>query len=300
MPIPESQLETWSHQGAITTSSATYESLKNALGAQASTIRQKGYELYLQGSYKNSTNIRGDSDVDVVVQLNDTFQYDLSSLTQNEKYLFEQAFPGNATYTWDNFRADVLASLRAYYGSAAVTEGHKSLKVAGGNGRLPADVVPALLYRKYQSFLGVQQQYYVEGISFFTQPDRQKIINFPKPHYDNGVTKNGTSRTNGWYKPTVRVVKNARTYMIDHGTLADGLVPSYFLECMIYNVPDAQFGATYQATFCNLVNWLNNAALDTFVCQNGQLPLFGPTQQQWNTAAARTFIQALISLWNSW
>jgi len=33
MGIPESQLETWSHQGSVTQSSSTYETIKRALEA---------------------------------------------------------------------------------------------------------------------------------------------------------------------------------------------------------------------------------------------------------------------------
>jgi tRNA nucleotidyltransferase (CCA-adding enzyme) len=77
MPIPESQLEIWSHQGAVTASKTTHESIRIALSANTSPIRQRvaagGVEIYLQGSYKNDTNIRGDSDVDVVVELTATY-----------------------------------------------------------------------------------------------------------------------------------------------------------------------------------------------------------------------------------
>ena len=71
MPIPHSQLETWSKQGPIISSSNTYQSIKNALEYSSSPIldRIKSGEIkiYLQGSYANATNIRGDSDVDIVV-----------------------------------------------------------------------------------------------------------------------------------------------------------------------------------------------------------------------------------------
>src|SRR5437870_11381300 len=80
MPIPESQLETWTHQGATTTAKSTHETIRRALAADSSPIKDKDFEIYLQGSYKNDTNIRGDSDVDVVVQLNSTFDPSLSSL----------------------------------------------------------------------------------------------------------------------------------------------------------------------------------------------------------------------------
>lgn len=56
MGIPESQLETWSHQGAVTTARATHESVRNALESYESWPRDVEYEVYLQGSYKNDTN----------------------------------------------------------------------------------------------------------------------------------------------------------------------------------------------------------------------------------------------------
>jgi hypothetical protein len=94
---------------------------------------------------------------------------------------------------------------------AAVDEGKNAVTVAAGGGRLTADVIIATQYRQYISFWGTDSQQWVDGIAFYTQPDGRLVVNFPNPHYDNGVAKNSASRTNGWYKPTVRVVKNART-----------------------------------------------------------------------------------------
>ena len=147
MAIPESQLEPWSHQGATTTAQTTYESIQSALSADTSSIRYKDYDVYLQGSYRNSTNIRGDSDVDVVVQLNSTWQRDLSALSASEKAHYRLSYP-NATYLWNDFRTDVLNTLRVYYGLSSVSEGNKSIKLDGGSSRLPADIVVCLQHRQ--------------------------------------------------------------------------------------------------------------------------------------------------------
>lgn len=80
MGIPESQLDTWSHQGSITQSSTTYATIKNALEAGGSTYASKSYKVFLQGSYGNDTNIYSESDVDVVIQLDSTFYHNLESL----------------------------------------------------------------------------------------------------------------------------------------------------------------------------------------------------------------------------
>ncbi len=66
MPIPEAQLETWSSQGAITTSASTYQTIRNALEASTAGYAGKDYNIFLQGSYGNDTNIFAESVVDVI------------------------------------------------------------------------------------------------------------------------------------------------------------------------------------------------------------------------------------------
>jgi hypothetical protein len=301
MPVPESQLETWSRQGAITASSATYRSVQSALVADSSAIRDLSYDIYLQGSYKNDTNIRSDSDVDVVVQLKSTFGYDLTALDQNQKSLFSTSYPNGAAYRWEDFRGDVLRSLRAYYGDEKVTEGNRSLKVVQASGRLAADVIPAIEFHKYDYFFGVGAEHYVEGIRFWPRNDNRVITNFPKLHYENGIRKHSESGTNGWYKPTVRMFKNFRNYAIEHGVISANVAPSYFVECLLYNVPDDAFGESLQNTFVRAWNWLwAGCVADQLRCQNRQMQLFGLNPEQWNVADANCFLNALLGIWNNW
>jgi hypothetical protein len=310
MPIPESQLETWSHQGAVTAAQSTHGSIRTALAAGTSLVKEKAYEAYLQGSYKNDTNVRADSDVDLVVQLNSTFEYDLSALSPPESLLFHQNYPGVASYSWLNFRSDVLEALRAYYdetgfarfflGDSVVSEGDKAISVVRRSGRLPAHVLVCLHYRKYQHFYGAGSERYVHGVVFYTRSTKRRVINFPKPHYDNGVEKNARSRTNGWYKPIVRVFKNARTKLIERRIIQADLAPSYFLECLVYNVPDSMFGQSYQQSVYKTLKHLSSGLISNFVCQNQQMPLFGTTAEQWSEESARETVKALVTLWNDW
>jgi len=283
MAIPESQLQTWSHQGAVTTAKATADSIKNAFDSYNNWPTGIDFDVYLQGSYKNDTNIRGDSDVDVVAQLNSTFY---SNLLDDQKRILVLT---QASYSWSDFRADVLKALGDYYGQSRITECNKSIKINENNGRLPADVIVCSQYRRYKTVSGYD---YVEGVCFWTKNDNRQVVNYPKIHYDNGVSKHQNS--NKWYKPSVRMFKNIRNSISGDST------PAYFLECMLYNVPNASFGTSYGDTFCNVVNWLNKADLGGFVCQNGQVNLFGSSQEQWDTAQAGQVIKNLISLWNNW
>jgi hypothetical protein len=296
--VPESQLETWSHQGAVATAKATHESVRRALAA-AQRLTGREFEVFLQGSYKNDTNIRGDSDVDLVVQLNSTFHRDLSGLEERQRLLYEGAH-SEAIYHWHHFRADVLAALRWYYGHSAVQEGRNALSIAAGTSRLPADVIVATQYRKYLHFWSPKDQRWIEGIAFFTRPENHFVVNYPKPHYENGVAKNSDAGTNGWYKPSVRMFKNARTYLINRDVIDGAVAPSYFVECLLYNVPDTEFGDSFRSTYFRVVRWLLQQDLSGFMCQNGQVRLFGPTPQQWSQVSATTFLKALAHLWDTW
>lgn len=286
MPIPESQLETWSHQGAITTARQTHESIRSALD-EYSFPSGVDYEVYLQGSYRNSTNIRGDSDVDVVVQLNSTFY---NNLTEDQKRSLNLS---DACYNLGDFRSDVLSALQNYYGTRDVSFGNKAIKVE--TVYLPADVVVCAQYRNYHS---LATNNYTEGMTFYSYDDSRWTINYPKLHYDNGVSKQ--TQTQNWFKPTVRLFKNIRGTLIDHGHLTVEDAPSYFIECFIYNAPNTAFGSSYQATLIAVFNYLNAADLNQFLSQNGQLPLFGESNGQWSQYSAGVFMAAIRDLWNNW
>jgi len=289
MSIPESQLETWSHQGAFSTAKTTADSIKNALTAYNNWPSGCDYELYLQGSYKNDTNIRGDSDVDVVAQLNSTFY---SNLTEEQRRYLRQT---PSTYEWQSFKLDTLNAIKRYYGSSIVTEGNKSIKIAADSGRLPADVVVCAKYREYNT---VNSYDYTEGMIFWTKDNGRKVVNYPKIHYDNGVNKHQV--TNRWYKPTVRMMKNIRTYLESIRAVSNTLSPSYFIECLLYNVPSHCFGTSYQNTLYYSADWLLKTNLTPFVCQNGKTLLFGDGHEQWSVFSAQQYMKAVATLWDNW
>jgi hypothetical protein len=296
MTISEAQLETWSRQGATQSAASLYQRIKNALEA-APELYGKAFDVYLQGSYRNSTNIRGDSDVDVVVELQSTFMPNKERLSPLERVLHESAYP-QATYPLSSFRADVLRVLRREFPLHQVTEGGKSIKIPRTSNNIPADVVPCLTYRRYSSFVGVGQPgtQCVEGIWFWDTKQNVEVIGYPKQHYDNAVWKH--QNTSNWYKPTVRLVKNLRSWMEDKGVLPKDVASSNHIECLVYNVPNNQFGTSYEDTLVNSVNWLLRADRNQFVCVNGQFYLFGAGQ--WTQEKAAQFLGAVVKTWQTW
>lgn len=299
MAIPEAQLTTWSARGAVTNSSASYNSIRTALLDTQSRIAALNPDIFLQGSYRNATNIFGDSDVDVVVLNDRMFFKDTSALDATQLQLQQNAYPP-AMYGWNEFRADVLQTLKGYYGNGRVHEGDRCIKVDFGPGRIAADVIPAFRHKKYGYFYSAAVQSYEEGIEFRSR-NAVAIVNFPKQHIANGESKNSSERTNGWFKASVRMFKNARNRLIEHHVITPESCSSYHLECLVYNVPDYSFGGNFQDTFVRAVNyWVNTIQPATCLCQNGIVPLFGTSPVQWNIPDAARFVQGLQNLWQDW
>ena len=291
MAIPESQLSAWSDHGAQDPSKRTHETIRKVLDAYR-WPQGMTYDFSLQGSYRNDTNIRGDSDVDVVLELTSAFHHDASALSQYEQGSLASSFQP-ASHDWNDFRRETLKALESGFGRGMVSQGNKSIKLRADPPRLAADVVVCIGHRQYTS-----RYSYVEGITFCALRDKRWIVNYPKVHYKNGAAK--SSRTWDRYKRTVSMFKNARNHLESTGRISADLAPSYFIECLIYNAPDSAFQPGFQEAYCSIVNWVVETALDRLVCQNGQQWLFGSSPEQWSAVDAKIFANQLVSLWNDW
>jgi len=297
MPIPESQLETWSHQGSIAQSSSTYNSIKNVLQASDTPYAGKKYSVFLQGSYGNNTNIYAESDVDIVIKLDDCWLSDLEELSQEEKDAYKNAFV-DAKYTHVDFKRDVLKVLSDSYGSD-VAAGDKAIAIGASGSRRKADVIAAIQFRRYHRFRSRNDQSYDEGICFFNAAG-ERIANYPKQHSDNLTSKH--QRTNKWLKPMVRVLKNLRSKLVEDGHLKAGIAPSYYVEGLLYNVPKEKYTDSFQDCFVNAMNWIqNDADKDKLLCANEQYYLLWPNSHtSWSRENCDAFLSAAIKLWNAW
>ena len=188
----------------------------------------RNIQVFRQGSYENRTNVKKDSDVDIVVCLYDAFFHDGLS-EEDEKILGLR----DAEYGYYTFKRDVEEILINEFGNTMVERKNKCIIVKGNDYRVTADVVPCLEHRRYSS-----RDNYISGIEFWSEGGK-RIINWPKQHYENGVLKNNT--TDRAFKSVVRILKNAKNDMVDTGLVSDDSMPSFLLECLVWNVPDENF-----------------------------------------------------------
>ncbi len=95
--------------------------------------------------------------------------------------------------------------------------------------------------------------------------------------------------------------KNLREYIIGGSDELRKKFPSYFVECLFYNVPDLNFSFTSQDTFIKVVSYLaeefQRGNARKFVTQSGHQWLFGTDSVQWNYDYAQDFVDRLVRAW---
>jgi len=287
--ISEEQLKRW----AAAPSETEETKCQNAVRQITTAIKERfgsNVTVFLQGSYKNRTNVRQDSDVDVVVRYDDLFFPDISGLSESDQAIYNSTRV-NTNYTFNQFKDDVQLVLENTFGKQMIQRNDKCIEVKENTYRVNADVVPCYKYKKFST------PYYVstEGIQLFTDKGI-KVISFPDQHFNNGQDKN--VKTSQMYKAIVRILKNVRNELVDQGGIGEGLMSSFFLECLVWNVPNADFATTtfYQATRNIIARVYNDMKFDQtynkYTEVNGLKSLFTNGSTKRTPLQAQQFMQS--------
>ena len=221
MTIPLEVLQSWAKPGRNEMSKQTYAALREVL---LDNLDVDESDIYLQGSYRNSTNVRDNSDIDIVIE-------------------FE---PGTNLYT---LKDSVLISIQNSH-NFQFTKGSKTVKYKGLAGRyVPADIVPCVTERGAK-----------DCVRLYDSSKNTVILNYPKVHIRNGEEKSGN--TDGNFKKGVRILKNARNYLENLGVNTQ--VSSYTIECLLYNIPDDEYSGNESDILNNTVDWVLNNQFSLF------------------------------------
>ncbi len=300
MTIPLAQLNTWAGQGATVTSASTYATIKGALEDANAKYKYRTLKPFLQGSYGNDTNIHAESDVDVVMLYEGSFFHDIDKRPADEQAAFHAAYTVNGDYAYKDFKEHVRKALVDKFGDS-VKPGTKAIKIEAKGNRRSSDVVVAFEFRRYHKFKGrgVADDDHVTGMCFFLD-DGTRVANYPNLHSKNLTAKHQATDNN--FKPMVRIFKNMRSKMIDDGLIAKGSAPSYYVEGLLYNVPNDEFVGDYQDITFKILEWLANTTDRTkFLCANEQYYLLRDGFHTcWQCADGANVINAAIKLWNEW
>ena len=296
MSIPENQLKIWAQPGTAQGAKNTHAAIRNALGRHGWPDGVR-YRTYLQGSYRNNTHLRRQSDVDVVVELTSFPIRDGSLLPGPQRRLLEGRFP-EPEYGWRRFRRDVLRALTDSFEASRVREGKKTLKLVMESPEIPVDVVVAVRYLKYTEYSGQRNYRNTEGMGLYLPTEGRWTVSYPHLHRRNGVLKEKS--TNWRFRRCIRMFKNARAQLVEESRLGPNTARSYQIECLLYNVPDSKLAGSHQSAYSSALYWLRGSDLSRFSCQNKLVPMFNGGPDSWNEKDARTLVDALIKQYEDW
>ncbi len=201
--------------------------IRNAIKA-SKKLQARSVSVFAQGSYRNNTNVRKDSDVDIGILCTETFFYELPEGTTRETFKIRPA-----TYQYDQFKNEVEEALINYFGRYAVKRGNKAFDVHETSYHVEADVAAFFEHRRYQSY-GEP----LKGVELRTDRESRSVINWPEQHYKKGCNKNKLTGTR--FKSIVRVLKSLSNQITEVGVRA-GDIPGFLIECLVWNVTNGEF-----------------------------------------------------------
>jgi hypothetical protein len=277
----------------------TESQVRAALLASAA-LKGHNWKTKGQGSFYNLTHIPRESDVDIRVISHDAMFVDWTWVDPrgnsdsgvraalNERF----GLPGGAAlYGFFAFRDDVGEALVARFGEEPnVTPGDKAFRIRESRYNVDSDVVACIEHRLYRS-----DGTYEEGVQFISRNTKKHITNFPEQQNRNGITKNhGTGER---FKAMVRALKNLRAEMDDQLIPEAADIPSFLIECLVYNVPNDLLGRTqYYDDMKNILAhiYLNtkDASLSAKWLEESELKYLFGSHQSWTQAQAAAFALA--------
>jgi hypothetical protein len=256
----ESTFRSWAAPPGKTETQKRDNAVKVIRNAVASSETLKGHttSVFAQGSYRNGTNVKSESDVDICVCCYDTMFYDIPDGKRLEDYGFSSE---QATYEYSQFRQDVEDALVEYLGRTAVKRGNKAFDLHENTYRVDADVVPCFDYWRCSG-----SSYKHRGTAFIPDGAFRKVVNWPDQNEKNVTEKNRLTAKR--YKKLVRILKSLRDeldtkgYQIPKGS-------SFLIECLVWNVPENRFGhAEYVQDVRDTLAHIFNKTLKAESCQD--------------------------------
>jgi hypothetical protein len=241
-------------------------------------------KIFAQGSYRNNTNVRQDSDVDICICFYDTFRADYILAPH-----LNDAILGfvTAETSRSQLKELVLQALIKKFGTTSVEPGNKAIKIHENTCRVNADAVVALEHRLY-----ISEDKHISGTSIVTN-DGKIINNYPEQHYNNGVAKN--SSTSRRFKAIVRAMKAVRNILIEQNVLEAKSIPSFLIECLVYNVPNFLLeGESYYKNIQNVLIHIAEAIRDNTIInwlEINDIKILFHVTQPWSIQQVTHFIE---------
>lgn len=267
------------------------KAIKDAIKSDAS-LAARTVRTFAQGSYRNHTNVRQDSDVDVCVLHSNVIFCDLP-----EGVTLQQVGLCPTNYKFEEYKNEVGRALVNKFGHNSISRGNKAFNIHENTYRVDADAAPCFEYRLYYfDNWGCLRCH--EGTALVANDTGCLALNFPQQQYTNGIMKNEI--TGKRFKKSVRIIKKLSHEMEENGYTSAKNMSSFLIESLVWNSNNEWFNSqslmimtqdilahlwehTREDTTCK--NWTE---------ENGIKFLFHTTQK-WERAQVNRF---LFDAWN--
>jgi len=251
--------------------------------------RMNSTETFAQGSYANNTNVRLNSDIDINVCYTGGFYFELPK----GKVRADFGINTLTEYSFSKFKDDVEIALVKKFERYDVDRKDKCITIKESSYRIETDVVPTWEYRRYS-----ENGSFVLGTKFFSDKGNG-IVNFPKQHIKNGISKN--TLTYRKFKRLTRLHKKIRYKMDDDGFNINENIKSFLLESLIWNVPSSIItdSSSWTETLKQSIIFLYKNTEDIDLCKEwgevSELLYLFHSGRKWSRSDVNQYMQVL---WN--
>lgn len=229
-------------------------------------IKKGTFKVYLHGSIYNETNIKEDSDLDVIIEFYQPYKLNI----------YERLNERNIKYIHAQLYEKIFQALENHFGENYVYRSDKCIKLRKNRLQQATDILIA--------FTKKSRNHKEDGIIFYTRSHFEKIINYPILVKELGETKN--IETKGRFNEIVRILKNIRSkHLLD--------IPSFFIQSLVYNIPNTLYQSDKRRTLIDISNYLRvykKYKIMRFRFQHQQSLLFGIYSDRWDVIDLDRFL----------
>jgi hypothetical protein len=272
--------------------------LKKAVATVSSVwpyFKPEDVEIYMQGSYSTGTNIAFQSKLEVAVEIKKTTEFSAEKMTAKDFIIFDNFYIAfNHTFDPKKFREALITSIEAELKHKVRERPVNFVIPAFGELQHDIDICPCFSY-KYFSERGGK----INCKLVYNGELDENYLMFINLHVENGKLKD--TITKGKFKEVVRLFKTIVS-MSRREDDAIKYVRGYYIECMLYNVPNEMYltaDGTVLSAFLKVLNWLNFCDPSNFVCQNEIWSLWGGADGFWQPSHAQKLINDVITYYNN-
>ncbi len=251
--------------------------------------------IYLQGCYACKTNTRFQSKLEIIVEIKKTREFDYNTMIRSDMKMRDNFFIDFDHYFDVRHFKDLLAEEISKLLRVKVSMENTTILVpAFGNIQHAIDIFPCFKYKYFRPEGGS-----IRSKLVYDQSVEEHFLMFTNLHTVNGNFKDTV--TQGNFKKIVRLMKNIVAISAREDNHIH-YVRGYYIECLLYNVPNEMYfsqDGKLSSVLLKIINWLNFANLDDFVCQNQIWSLWGNADGFWNQNSARQFINDVIEFYEA-